>query len=404
MKKIIASLLIVTMIYNMFTYTELGVAKASKNEISNKKEEIKDYQNKLEQTKKDRKQIEAEAAKLDLEVEASEKKLKELTSRITVLEKDNKSIQEEIKKSQIKMDENYKIMADIIKIEYEQQSVGYISLLLESKSFSNFLRRVEVVFGLIKNNDKVINETKTLEKNLTVKKATLESQINEFEAKKVEATKENANLQALKIKKKSEIDKLILAQGQISSDIKLSQNQLDELESSREELEQEIKPNPGGGSTGGGSTGGGSTGGGSTGGGSTGGGDQQGGNFTWPVPGHKYISSKFGYRKHPISGQMKLHSGIDIPAPAGTPVVAASSGKVVMSKYHNAYGNFIAVDHGGGVVSYYAHNTERLVSVGDTVSKGQKIATVGTTGYSTGNHLHFEIKKNGQFVDPEGYL
>lgn len=126
--------------------------------------------------------------------------------------------------------------------------------------------------------------------------------------------------------------------------------------------------------------------------------------MTWPVPGYTRISSKFGNRIHPISGQRKLHKGIDIPAPAGVPVVAANSGKVIMSKYSNGYGNFIAVDHGGGIVSYYAHNTERLVSVGDNVSKGQKIATIGTTGNSTGNHSHFEIKKNGEFVDPLGYL
>ncbi|MDU1077174.1 M23 family metallopeptidase, partial [Clostridium sp.] len=178
---------------------------------------------------------------------------------------------------------------------------------------------------------------------------------------------------------KAKVKKLIKLQGELSSQIKLTEKEISELESRGQEINNEIVSSSGGGS-------------------------YNGSKMAWPVIGYTTLSSKFGYRIHPISGEKKLHTGIDIPAPAGTPVVAANSGTVIISRYDNSYGNMVAIDHGGGIVSFYAHNTERLVKVGDKVSKGQKISTVGTTGYSTGNHLHFEVKKNRTFVDPMNYL
>ncbi|NBG88868.1 cell wall-binding repeat-containing protein [Isachenkonia alkalipeptolytica] len=124
----------------------------------------------------------------------------------------------------------------------------------------------------------------------------------------------------------------------------------------------------------------------------------------WPVPGHTRISSPYGYRIHPITGDHRMHIGIDIPAPGGTPIVAAKAGRVTVSHYGASYGNWIEIDHGNGITTRYAHNSSNIAKVGDWVEKGETIALVGTTGSSTGNHLHFEVRHNNNHFDPLPWL
>lgn len=115
------------------------------------------------------------------------------------------------------------------------------------------------------------------------------------------------------------------------------------------------------------------------------------------------ISSDFGYRICPYHGR-ELHSGLDLAAPAGTSIRAALSGTVVKSYYSNSYGNYTVIDHGNGMTTAYAHQSKRLVSVGDTVNAGEVIGLVGSTGNSTGPHLHFEVRVDGNLQDPKLYL
>lgn len=126
--------------------------------------------------------------------------------------------------------------------------------------------------------------------------------------------------------------------------------------------------------------------------------------FLWPLPGRYNLSSLFGSRKHPITGKANNHTGIDIPASSGTSILAAKSGVVTTSTYNNSYGNYVVVSHSDGTSTLYAHMVRRNCSKGDTVSQGQVIGYVGTTGSSTGNHLHFEVRVNGSRVDPINYF
>jgi len=117
-----------------------------------------------------------------------------------------------------------------------------------------------------------------------------------------------------------------------------------------------------------------------------------------------WYSSNFGYRIDPFTGQQSFHEGIDFPAETGTPIVAAASGKVVAAGYHAQYGKMIEIDHGNGLVSRYAHTSQLLVSEGDLVVRGQRVGTVGSTGRSTGPHLHFEVRLNGAPQNPARFL
>lgn len=126
--------------------------------------------------------------------------------------------------------------------------------------------------------------------------------------------------------------------------------------------------------------------------------------YIWPLPGYSTVSSDFGYRSDPFTGATTYHSGIDIPAPAGTPIVAAASGTVEWATYSSSAGNWIGINHGNGVYTVYMHMSAMLVSAGASVSAGQTIGLVGTTGSSTGNHLHFSVRKNGAYVNPWNYV
>lgn len=122
----------------------------------------------------------------------------------------------------------------------------------------------------------------------------------------------------------------------------------------------------------------------------------------WPLK--PTISSKFGMRKDPFTSETRFHSGVDIAAERGTEIKAAMSGEVVMSCKMPDYGNVVAVDHGKGIVTVYAHNEKNLVKLGDQVEKGDIIGRVGSTGRSTGPHLHFEVRKNGTKIDPMEFM
>jgi len=128
------------------------------------------------------------------------------------------------------------------------------------------------------------------------------------------------------------------------------------------------------------------------------------GDMRWPVPGYKSISSGYGNRMHPIRKKTLFHSGIDIPAPSGTNIIAAKGGTVIIARSESGYGNTIVIDHGGGVTTLYGQCSKLLVKSGQKVQAGATIGKVGSTGVSTGPHLHFEVRSGGSPVNPSKYL
>lgn len=123
-----------------------------------------------------------------------------------------------------------------------------------------------------------------------------------------------------------------------------------------------------------------------------------------PITSSARMSSGFGYRIHPVTGKTQFHKGMDFAAPIGTPIYATGNGVVTFSGWGTGYGRYVEVDHGNGTVTRYAHTSANYVNVGDTVYANQQIAAVGNTGRSTGAHLHYEVRQNGQAVNPQTYL
>ena len=128
------------------------------------------------------------------------------------------------------------------------------------------------------------------------------------------------------------------------------------------------------------------------------------GSYSWPCASSTYITSKFGYRIHPIFQTQKYHSGVDIAANSGEPITAAAGGTITIAEYSSSYGNYVVIYHSDGTTTLYAHMSSMAVSAGQTVSKGDVIGYVGSTGNSTGPHLHFEVRVNGSCVDPLQYF
>ena len=129
-----------------------------------------------------------------------------------------------------------------------------------------------------------------------------------------------------------------------------------------------------------------------------------GGTFAWPAPSYKRISDDYGSRMHPILNVQQFHNGVDMAAPSGSPILAAYDGTVVQAAYSSTMGNYIMLDHGDGLYTIYMHASSLGVSKGASVSRGQNIAAVGSTGRSTGPHLHFSVRLNGSYVSPWNYL
>ena len=267
---------------------------------------------------------------------------------------------------------------------YLQGDVGYLVVLLGSKSFTDFIDQTHYLSLIIDNDRKLVEQVRSLKEELETKKLQAErtvKQISELTAAQAERVKK---LEAVENTRAN-----LLAETRRQRDSLKSY--VSELENSTQALEDQIR--------------------------STVGRRQvvmrplspQSGTRTWGTgryltPAQGPITSPFGYRIHPIFGTMRFHTGVDIGAYYGSPVLASDSGVVIDSGWLGGYGNCIIVDHGGGYSTIYAHCSELYVSYGQSVSKGQQIAAVGSTGNSTGPHLHFEVRINGEPVDPLGFI
>lgn len=275
--------------------------------------------------------------------------------------------------------EQYELFCQRVRAMEEEGSVSYWSILFNADSFSDLLDRIADVDSVMDYDNAVMDELIATREELERLQAELESARAEEQAARDQQEVKKKEQQA----KVAEAQKLL---DQINADVAEVNRQLDaeeagaaeiqaQIAKKQKQLEEERRKN----------------------------------NITissesgylWPLPGYYRLTSQFGYRIHPITGKAHSHTGIDVPAPGGTPILAAKSGQVVTSAKHYSYGNYVVIDHGNGNSTLYAHMRSRAVSEGQMVKQGQVIGYVGTTGSSTGNHLHLEVRDNYTRVDPE---
>lgn len=358
-----------------------------KDEINQAKEERKKLQQGLSDIKKmvanlekSKSSLQSYVKELDSQLMGVEAKIQELKDLITEKEEEIEQTKKELDKA-IQIEETqYEEMKIRIKFMYEKGNQFYLDMMLGASSFGDMLNKAQYVESISAYDRQKLEEFQLNRELIEVCKAELEEEEALLQEAKAAVEQEQKNLEVLIDSKEKEITAY-------ESDIKTQEQAIKEYEEYIREqdetiaaLEKALQ--------------------------AMGGGDRtyDGGMFKWPAPSYTRISSDYGWRIHPTLGVNKFHNGVDMAAPGGSPILAAYDGTVAAAGYSSTMGNYIYLNHGSGLVTIYMHASALYVSAGQTVSKGDKIAAVGTTGRSTGNHLHFGVRLNGEYVSPWNYL
>ncbi len=338
-------------------------------------------QEKLNQAKDKKATYDEVKRDLDSQMSIVAARVKELNNQVSALESEIQTTESEIKRLTEEEDENRELFKLRMRSLYEENSTSYLDILLSSGDLADFLYRLDVIEQIAAYDQQIISDIVNRKAKVEEASALLKVKKEELLIVKAEADREQQNLQTL-------IDENTRVLTQLQNDINKYTEEYKKFEQESANIQAQIRSLSSSPSTSG----------------NTSTAKYSGGVMMWPAPGYQTITSYFGNRLHPVLKVYKLHTGIDIAAPSGASVIAAADGKVIISGYSSAYGNYIVIDHGSGITTLYGHHSSNLVSVGAVVKQGQKIAKVGSTGWSTGPHLHFEVMLNGAVQNPLNYL
>ena len=346
---------------------------SKQNELDQLNNKIDDVQSQLNAGKKESKSLASQIEALERQIQAKESELDEIQRSITATKAQIGTAQAEMEQVQTEMTEQNENMNQRLRAMYKNGNTGMIEVLLGSSDLSSLVSNIDMISRIYDSDTEVLETMQaTYDKIESQKKQleTMNAQLKEQEAAaKAKQDEMEADQQVISTKK-SEVDK----------DNKELAAMLDEFQAEADALTREIQNLQSSGTT------------------------YSGGIMAWPAPGYTRVTSEYGNRIHPVLGYAKFHSGMDIGCPSGSKVVAANDGTVIKAAYSGSYGNMVMIDHGGGIVTLYAHNSKLLVKAGDKVTRGQQIAVSGATGRVTGPHLHFEVRVNGQYQNPRNYL
>lgn len=358
-----------------------------KEEISQAKEEreklksgLSDIKKLVQQLEKSKSSLKNYVKELDGQLIDIGEKIEELKSLISEKETEIKETKKELEEAIAVEEKQYEEMKVRIRFMYERGDQFYLDMLAGASSFGDMLNKAGYVEAISAYDRGKLNEYEENRMFIEVVKEQLEEEEAALQEAKAAVEQEQNNLEILIDNKNKEItayESDIATQEQAIKEYEAYIREQDQMIAS---LEKALKEMEGSKRT------------------------YDGGMFKWPAPSYTRISDSFGWRHHPILNRQQFHNGVDMAAPGGSPILAAYDGTVVAAGYSSTMGNYIYLNHGSGLVTIYMHASALYVSVGQDVSKGDKIAAVGTTGRSTGNHLHFGVRLNGSYVDPMGYF
>ncbi|QRN86775.1 peptidoglycan DD-metalloendopeptidase family protein [Clostridia bacterium] len=352
----------------------------SLDELQQAQEEVKNninrYKNIINSTKSEINSVSSEMANLDQRIQAREKEISALEMAIAEKEAMISGLEEDLVMTELGYASRQQTLQNRLRAIYENKDVDYVEVLVDSTDMTDFLVRYELLSRLAGGDISLLDELDSQRRTLEEMKISLVEDQKSLEESRAELEASKNSLYTAKSDKVSLQNKLL-------SEKEVAQKALDEEQESNKEIEAMIKDYIASQKNGGSYT---------------------GGKFTWPTPGYTRITSPYGWRIHPITKKRSMHTGIDIAANGGSRIVAAANGTVIYAAWYGAYGNCTIIDHGGGLTSMYGHQSKLAVQKGDIVIKGNTIGYVGTTGLSTGNHLHFEVRIQGNHTSPWPYL
>ena len=407
---IIAGVLAVLMLGStIFGALSMAMA-ASKSELNNRLAEIKSQKAEIEaqlaEYERQKDNYAGQIGTLNNKINLTEQEIDATQEAIDALTDSIEETKANLKQAEKELADKQELFETRIRVMYENGDTSYMEVVLNSESFGDMLDNIEIVSQIMDYDKGVVAEYTAIRDSIQEMEESLEAdrkQQKEYkeslEVEKEGLEADRADMQAMLAKIENDSEYAQKVSDQLADEQDEISNEIAEL--SRKEAEAAARKRAAASSSSSSSSSRGSSSSSSSSNYSSGG----SGSLIWPCPTYTYISSEFGGRVSPITGKWQGgHKGMDIASGKGNPVIAAASGTVVKSYLSSSYGNYIVISHGGGLMTAYAHMTRRLVSVGDTVAAGQQIGTVGSTGNSTGNHLHFEVYENGTAVNPRNYV
>lgn len=396
-KKAVCLLLSVAII---FTYSEPARAvtnesirekeaeiEAARKEVSNLKSNLTDVEalkKELEQSKSD---LTTYVTELDNKLSGIQEKIQQYNTLIAEKEVQIEETTAELNEAIRQQEEQYEAMKKRIQFMYERGDTFYLELLFSATSISDMINKADYIEALSEYDQKKLEEYVEIKEMVQLCKEELEAEKEVLDEAKVAVEAEEANISALIGEKEAQIVSVSTDISNKEAAIKEYEDMIAQENAEIAALEKAVA-------------------------------EEKarleaenaqariynGGMFAFPCPGYKRISDEYGNRIHPILGTQQFHNGVDLAASSGTPIYAAYDGDVVAATYSGSMGNYIMIDHGSGLYTIYMHCSALYVSKGQTVYKGQNIAAVGSTGRSTGPHLHFSVRLNGSYVSPWNYI
>lgn len=363
---LICLLVVVVMVFNV-----IGTSySATLNELNQQKNNV---QSQINEAEKELEKLEAEMGEVERQVSQLNTQIQKCQGQIDGLKVQIAENEEKLVQAQAEYDKRNEMLAKRIVAQYEAGDTTYLDFLLSSESLTEFISNYYMIGEIAEMDVSLLNQLENTKKEIEQTKQQLEKD-------KANLDSQISTLQAKKSERQSYVN-------QLSEEEKALQRKREEYDAELEDLKNQIvQLSQASGNTS----------------------YIGGGTMAYPVPGYPINYNQpgniFGYRIHPIYKDWRLHTGVDIAAPRGANFVAAESGTVIVAGVFGGYGNTVIINHGGGITTLYGHGTTILVSVGQYVTKGTPVLTVGSSGNSTGPHAHFEVRKNGTPVDPLPYI